>query len=148
MRNKGVIQTLGPIHKAVVQQGVEYFLAIKDLAIVVAKFWNKTSNQNVQDRNPFNYENFKLATDCLVTYSNLILRESSSWLGCRFRSPIIWYPALGYRALYELPRVQTGHIFEVLARNHGFRPLHENPSPAYSLTSLHVNMFSWGHEKG
>ena len=75
MRKKGVIQTLGPIQKTIVQQGVEYFLAIKDLAIAATKLWWKTSNRNVQDREPFNYENFKLVVDRLVTYSNLILGE-------------------------------------------------------------------------
>jgi len=84
MSKKCVIQTLGPIHTAIVQQGVEYFLAIKDLAIVAAKFRYQTSNRNIQDREPFNYENFKLAVDRLVTYGDLILREGLSWLGCRF----------------------------------------------------------------
>ncbi len=103
MRNKGVIQTLGPIRTAVVQQGVEYFISIKDLAIAVAKLRWKTSNRNGQDKEPFNYENFKLAADRLITYSNLILREGSYWLGCRFWSPIIWYNAAEYKALYEFP---------------------------------------------
>ena len=38
MRTQGVIEALGPIHTTVIQQGVEYFLTIKDLAIVAAKF--------------------------------------------------------------------------------------------------------------
>lgn len=78
MRTKGVIQTLGPIQKAVVQQGVEYFLTIKDLAIVAAKFRYQTSNRNIQNREPFNYENFRLAVDRLVIYGDLILREGLS----------------------------------------------------------------------
>jgi len=85
------------------------------------------------------YKNFKLAADHLVTYSNLILRAGPYWLGCRFRSPIIQYPTKEYKAIYELPKGQTGPILEVLAQNHGFRPLHENPSPTYSLTTLHAN---------
>ena len=102
MRTQGVIQTLGPIHTAVIQKGVEYFFTIKDLAIAATKFRYQTFNRNIQNREPFNYENFKLASDRLGIYGDLILREGSSWLGCRFRSPVIWYPAPGYRALYEL----------------------------------------------
>jgi len=88
---------------------------------------------------PFNYENFKLATNRLGRYGDLILREGPSWLGCRFRSPVIWHPAPGYQDLYEMPEGQIGHLLEHLARHHGCRPTHEILSPAYSLTALHVN---------
>lgn len=74
-----------------------------------------------------------------VTYRNLILREGAYWLGYRFRSRIVWYPAEDYKAIYELPEGQIGHIFETLAKNHGFKPLHDNPSLAYPLTALHTN---------
>lgn len=97
------------------------------------------SNNNVHNREPFNYKNFKLATERFVTYSNLILREGPYLLGCRLRSPIIWYPAEGYKAIYELSKGQTGHIFELLAKNHGFKPLYDSPSRAYSLTTLLTN---------
>ena len=120
MTKEGVIQTLGPIHKAIVLDGVEYFLSIRDQAVVVAKLRWKIFNRNIQDREPFNYKNFELAANRLVIYSNLILREGPYWLGCRFRSPIIWYPAADYKAKYELPEGKIGNIFEVLAANHGF----------------------------
>ena len=103
MQKEGLIQTLGPIHKGIVQQGVEYFLSIKDNSLASAKFRWKTSNHNVHDREPFNSKNFKLATNDLVTYSNLILREGPYWLCCRFRSPIVWHPTEGYKSIYELP---------------------------------------------
>ena len=84
MRTQGVIKTLGPIHTTVILQGVEYFFTIKDLAIAIAKFRYQTSNRNIQNREPFNYENFKLAANRLGIYGDLILREGPSWLGCRF----------------------------------------------------------------
>ena len=97
------------------------------------------STSSVQDRQPFNYRNFKIATNCFVTYSNLILREGPYWLGCRFRSPIIWYPPEGYWAIYEFPDGKEVPAFELLAQNYGCRPLFDSPSPTYSLTALHVN---------
>ena len=103
MTREGVIQAMGHVHKAIVLNGVEYFLSIRDQAYIAAKVrWN-ISNRNIQDREPFNYRNFGLAADRLILYSNLILREGPYWLGCRFRSPIIWYPATDYKAKYELP---------------------------------------------
>ena len=134
-----MIEALGPIHTTINQQGLEYFFTIKDLAITAAKFRYQTSNPNIQLREPFNYENFKLAIDRLSLYGDLILRAGPSWLGYRFRSLIIWHPAPGYQALYEMPEGQTGHLFEHLARHHGCRPPREILSPAYSLTALHVN---------
>ena len=107
--------------------------------MVAAKFRWIVSNRNVQNREPFNYKKFKLVAESFVTYSNLILREGPYWLGCRFHGPIVWYPTKGYQAIYELPEGQTGHILELLAKNHGFRPLYDIPSPAYSLIALLTN---------
>ena len=111
MKKEGVIQTLGPIHKVIVLDGMEYFLSIRDQAIVAAKLRWKISNRNIQDKEPFNYKKIKLAFDRLVIYSNLILREGPYRLDCRFRSPIIWYLIVEYKAKYELPEGKTGHIF-------------------------------------
>lgn len=103
MRTLGMIEALGPIHTTIIRQGIEYFFTIKDLAIAATKFQYQTSNPNIQLREPFNYENFKLAVDRLGLYGDLILREGPSWFGCRFWSPVIWHPAPGYQALYEMP---------------------------------------------
>jgi len=139
MRTLVVIEALAPIHTTTNRQGIEYFFTIKDLVIAAAKFRYQTSNPNIQLRGPFNYEKFKLVADRLGLYGGLILREGPPWLGCRFRSPIIWHPAPRYQALYEMPEGQRGHLFEHLARHHGCRPPHEIPSLAYSLTAFHVN---------
>ena len=37
MKKEGVIHILGPIHKAIVQRGIEYFLSIKYPAIAATK---------------------------------------------------------------------------------------------------------------
>lgn len=65
----------------------------------------------------------ELVVERFVIYSNLILREGPHWLGCQFHNPIIWCPDEGHKAIYELPEGKTGHIFEILAKNHGFKPL-------------------------
>jgi len=38
MRTPGVMETLGPMHEALIRHSLEYFLTIKDLAIDAAKF--------------------------------------------------------------------------------------------------------------
>ena len=75
MTREGVIQALGPVHKALILNGIDYFLSIRNQAYIAAKVRWGISNRNVQNREPFNYKNFGLATDRLVLYSNLILRE-------------------------------------------------------------------------
>jgi len=96
MKREGVIKILGPIHKEIVQNGVSYFQSIQESSLATSKIRWIVSTSSVQDREPFNYRNFKAATARFVTYSNLILREGPYWLGCRFCSPIIWYPPEGY----------------------------------------------------
>jgi len=63
MTTPSVIETLGPMYEALIWQGLEYFLAIKDLAIDAAKFWYQIFNPNIQLRKPFKYENFELAAN-------------------------------------------------------------------------------------
>jgi len=52
MQKEGIIQALEPIHKEIVQQGVDYFLSIKDNSLAAAKFRWTVSNRNVQEREP------------------------------------------------------------------------------------------------
>ena len=139
MRIPGVIEILGPMHEDLIRNSLEYFLTIKDLAIDAAKFRYRTSNPNIQLREPFKYENFELATSRLSLYGERILRAGPSWLGYRFRSPIIWHPAPRYQALYEMHADQIDQLFDHLVAHHGCRPPREIPSLAYSLTALHVN---------
>jgi len=139
MKTPGVIEALGPMHEAIIRRGLEYFFSIKDPAIDATKFQYQISNPNIHLRETFKYENFKLVANRLPPYGEAILRAGPSWLGYMFQSPIIWHLAPGYQALYEMPKGQIGHFFEHLVMRHGYRPPHEIPSPAYSLTALHVN---------
>jgi len=75
MIREGVIKILGPIQKEIAQKGVEYFLSIQESSLATAKLRWIVSTNNIQNREPFNYKNFKLTADHFVTYSNLILRE-------------------------------------------------------------------------
>ena len=106
MRTPGVIEMIGPMHEDLIRNSLEYFLAIKDLAIDAAKFRYQVSSPSIQLREPFRYENFELAASRLNLYGEHILQAGPSWLGYRFRSPIIWHPAPGYQASYEMPKGQ------------------------------------------
>jgi len=103
MKTLCVIQVLGPMHEATIQKGLEYYFSIKYLSIDAAKFRYQISNQNIQLREPFKYENFKLVANHLHLCGKVILRVGPSWLRCRLRSPIIWHSAPGYQVLYEMP---------------------------------------------
>ena len=133
------MELLGPMHEDLIRNSVEFFLAIKDSALDAAKFRYRVSTPSIQLREPFNYENFELAAERLSLYGQCLLQAGPSWLGYRFRSPIIWHPAPGYQALYDMPADQLNYFFDNLVAHHGCRPPHEIPSPAYSLTALHVN---------
>lgn len=102
---------------------------------------------SVRNREPFGYRNFKAAAGRFVTYSTIILREGAYWLGCRFRSPIIWCPPKGYRSDYEFLEGHEGIAFENLIQKHSFRLYKEKDFPSYSLISLHNSyLFSCRHE--
>lgn len=137
MRQEGVIQILGPIHKEIVQKETTYFLSIQERSLTTSKMRCMVSTNSVKEREPFNYGNFNPSASWLITYNNLILRKEPYWLGCLFRCPIIWYPSEGFRFDYELPEGHEKTAFANLAQHHSFRPDKETFSPAYSLTTLH-----------
>ena len=71
-----------------------------------------------------------------------------TWIGCKYRCPIIWYPLKDYHHDYELPEGHTNSTFSKVKQKHGFRLYKEEGYIACSLTKLHLNhMFARGHEK-
>jgi len=137
MTQEGMFKILGPIHKEIVQKGTTYFLSIPERSLIASKMRWTISTNSVKEREPFDYGNFKAAASQLITYNNIILREGPYWLGCRFRSPIIWYPLEGYQCNYEFPEGHENSSFAILARHHSFRTDKEAFFPAYFLTTLH-----------
>lgn len=101
-----MIEALGPMHESIIRQGLEFFASIKDPAIEAAEFRYRVSNPNIQLREPFKYENFKLAANRFPLYGEIVLRAGPSWLEYRFRSPIIWHPAPGYKPCMRCPRAR------------------------------------------
>ena len=110
-----MLKILGPIRKEIVLEATKYFLSIQERSLVASKLRWMVSSNNVKEREPFNYGNFKAAVRRLVPYNNILLREGPYWVGCRFRSPIIWYPPEGYHPDYELPEGQEAVAFATLA---------------------------------
>lgn len=75
MRTPGVIEALGPMHESIIQQGLEFFASIKDPDIEAVKFRYRVSNPNIQLREPFKYENFKLAANWFPLYGEFVLGQ-------------------------------------------------------------------------
>lgn len=75
MKRDGVIKTLGPIHKEIVQKGISYLLSIQERSLIASNLRWIISTNSVKERGPFNYRNFKAAVVRMITYNNLILRE-------------------------------------------------------------------------
>lgn len=78
MRTLGIIEMLGPMHKDLIRNNLEYFLAIKDLTIDAAKFRYRISSPSIQLREPFRYENFELDASRLNLYGERILQAGPS----------------------------------------------------------------------
>ena len=97
------------------------------------------SKNNVKNRDPFCYRNFKVAASRFLSYSNLVFNMGPAWLECRYRFPLLWYPPEGYNHDYELPEGLTSAAFAIIRQKQGFRAYKEKVYPAYSLTQLNLN---------
>jgi len=91
MQQEGVVAKLGPLHTYIIQAGREYFQDIKEEALLVARQRWEASTNNVKNREPFGYKNFKAVVARLNRYNNMVLGMAPTWIGCRYRCPIIWY---------------------------------------------------------
>lgn len=103
MQREVVIAKLGSIHKDIVYNGKAYFQDIQEEGLLAAKQRWQASTNNINIREPFGYRNFKVASSHFHLYSNIILNRGPTWIGCRYRCPIIWYPPEDYHHDYELP---------------------------------------------
>jgi len=97
------------------------------------------SSNVIKNRESFGYINFKVVDARLVKFTNLILCMPPTWIGYRYRSPIMWYPPDGYHFDYELAECQEGRAFTMLKKKNGFGIYPKKTYLAYSLTQLHVN---------
>jgi len=69
----------------------------------------------------------------------MILTMGPEWIGCHYRTLIIWYPPDQYCSDYNLKDHEVTQAFAVLKRNNGFRNYKEEVYLAYSLTQWHMN---------
>jgi len=68
-----VVAQLGPLHTDIIQAGKEYFQEIKEEALSVARQRWEASTNNVKNREPFWYRNFKAAYTRIHRYRNMVL---------------------------------------------------------------------------
>ena len=72
MRRPGVKFRLGPFHKDVIENARYYFEDICEVALAAAKQRWMASTNNVKNRDPFNYRNFKAAASRFRLYGSLV----------------------------------------------------------------------------
>jgi hypothetical protein len=73
MKREKFVESLAPIHRHVINLGLQYFRELKEEAIFVAKLrWDVSSNA-VKNREPFGFKFFHAATFRLESYSIMIL---------------------------------------------------------------------------
>ena len=72
MRRPGVRTRLGPIHKYIIENAREYFEDIPEAALVTTKKQWMASTNNVKNREPFSYRNFKVVASKFLSYNNLV----------------------------------------------------------------------------
>lgn len=148
MKWTSVVGQLGPLHTDIIQVGKEYFQEIKEEALSTSRQIWEAFGKNVRNKEPFGFINFKDASTFLHKYKNMVLSMGPDWVGCRYRSTIIWYPLGGCHNVYNLPYHQVNQVFAVLKQKNDFRLYKEEVYPAYSLIQLHVNhLIAWGHAK-
>ena len=57
-----------------------------------------------RERDPYYFENFKYAMSQLPIYVACIKTCGPSWLGLRFKFPILWWLARKYYSMYQLTK--------------------------------------------
>ena len=92
MRRPGVKSRLGPFHKDVIENARDYFEDIREASLAAAKQRWMASTNNVKNREPFNYRNFKAVASRFHLYRSSFYSMGPTWLGCKYRNPLLWLP--------------------------------------------------------
>jgi hypothetical protein len=136
MRRGVVRDSLGPIHRQVIH--IIYFKELKEEALASSKVrWDASSNE-VKIREPFKFRNFFATTYRVERYSRLLLEEGTTWIGCRYNPPFLWFPPESYQKDYQINKKREDASFEELKRSNGFRRPGEPTFSPYSITALHI----------
>lgn len=64
----------------------------------------------------------------------MILTLGLDWIGCHYKTPIIWYPPNQYHSDYNLNDHEVTQAFTILKQKNGFRNYNEEVYPSYYLT--------------
>ena len=92
MWKAGAVSDLKPIHKEFLQSRLEYLGDIRVEALRGAKQRQQASSSEIKNREPFGFQNFQHVMGRAHYYDHLVLEECLSWMGCRYRCPIIQFP--------------------------------------------------------
>lgn len=71
-------------------------------ALSIARQRLEVSSNTIRNREPFGYRKFKASSPCLHKYSNMVLTMGHEWIGCWYKTPILWYPLHKYHNDYNL----------------------------------------------
>jgi hypothetical protein len=138
MKRGGVVDSLSPIHLQVICSGITRFRKHKEEALAASKLRWDASSSEVKSREPFGYKNFFAAIYIIEGYSRFLQEEGTTWIGCRYNPPIIWFPPESYQKYYQINKKKEDASFGELKRSNGFRRPGEPAFPPYIIISLHV----------
>ncbi len=139
MKQAGVISQMWPFHIDIIQAIKDYFQEIKEKALSATRRRWEASSITIRNREPFGYRNLKSASSRFYKYTNMILTMGPEWIGCQYRSPIIWYPLDRYHCDYTLRDHNVTQDFIILKKKNGSEYYKEQVYSAYALTQLHIN---------
>ena len=95
----------------------------------------------LRERDPYSVENFIYALSRLPSYVACIKTCGPSWMGLRFKFPILWCPTKKYQSMYGLTKKVEKQCRNDLIACNGFRNPEEQYEPSFNLTHLHQNSF-------
>jgi hypothetical protein len=138
MKRKWVVDSLAPIHIQVIRSCITHFRELKEEALAASKLRWDASSSEVKSREPFGYRNFFAAIFRIESYSRFLQEEGPAWIGCRYNTPIIWFPLESYQKDYQIIKKREDVAFGKIKRSNGFRRPGEPTFPSYNITALHV----------
>ena len=95
----------------------------------------------LREKDPYYFENFRYALSRFPSYVACIQTCGPSWLGQRFKFPILWWPTRKYQSMYRMTKKVEKQCWNDLIAHNKFKNPKEKSELSFNLTHLHRKSF-------
>ena len=106
-------------------------------ALKEINYWWEASSICPREKDPSCFDNFNYALSWVPRYVKCMEACRPTWLGLKFKFPLIWLPERRYKSIYKLTKKEERDCWANLVASNGFLHTGERPESSFNFTNFH-----------